>query len=313
MKITSIDIGTNTVLLLIADVDANGIIHPLEHEQRLPRLGKDVDQRKIISTSAFDRISWILNEYKNVAKQRRADKLVAAATSAVRDAANREEFLSYLYSTTGIQVDVLSGDEEALWTYKGVMSGFSGLTKPAVVLDIGGGSTEISFPNPRDHNGKTRLQRYSFQLGSVRLTERYFKHSPPLPAEIENTQVVMLEEFSQVRNPGFGDYHLIGVAGTATTLACIDQNLQEFDIQKVSGYRISRETVAQWMMKLSLMDSKSIQALSTTTEGRADILTAGVLILHEFMRHFGFHSIIMSERGLRYGLIIREWEKDNKA
>ena len=172
MRIASIDIGTNTVLLLIADVDQDGTIHFVHHEQRLPRLGRDVDRNQIISVSTFDRIEWILNEYRNLAQQFRAELIVTCGTSAVRDASNKHEFLTYMEKAAGLNVEILSGDEEARWTYRGAISGLRELIKPAVVVDIGGGSTEISFPKPGTHNGSTQFIRYSLQVGSVRLTER---------------------------------------------------------------------------------------------------------------------------------------------
>ncbi|MBI4548027.1 MAG: Ppx/GppA family phosphatase [Ignavibacteriae bacterium] len=324
MKIASIDIGTNTVLLLVADVDTNGVIYPLEQEQRLPRLGKDLDRNKIISTSAFDRISWILNEYKNIAKQHKANRIIAAATSAVRDATNKDEFLSYIKSVTGIDVEVLSGDDEALCTYKGVISEFPQLSKSAVVLDIGGGSTEISFPTKptpplllepvlsitkEEGRVEVSLHRFSLQIGSVRLTERFFKHNPPEPEEVEDAINLINAEFFQLKHSDFTDYCLIGVAGTATTLACLDQNLQDFDIEKVSGYEINQERVTQWSRRLCSMSVSEIRSLSDATQGRADILAMGVLTLEQFMKLFRFQSLTVSERGLRYGLIIREWER----
>jgi exopolyphosphatase/guanosine-5'-triphosphate,3'-diphosphate pyrophosphatase len=146
----------------------------------------------------------------------------------------------------------------------------------------------------------------------VRLTERYLKHSPPLPEELQSARTVIVEELSQVRNPGFISYKFIGVAGTATTLACLDQQLIEFEVAKVAGYQLHVDRVVLWLTKLLSLDSSSIRRLSNATEGRADILTAGVLILHECMKHFQFSSILVSERGLRYGLIQREWERIEK-
>ncbi len=312
MKIASIDIGTNTVLLLVADIDDNGSITVIEHQQRLPRLGKGVDSKNIIHISAFDRVAWIINEYKNLSAQLGAETILACATSAVRDASNKDEFISFIRSTTGIDVEVLSGDEEALLTYRGAISGLHTSERPIAVLDIGGGSTEITFPLPDAHNGHAQLQRYSFQLGSVRLTERFFKHQPPTSSELESTVQLILEELSQVRNPGFENYQLVAVAGTATTLACLDQQLPEFDVEKVSGYVIDRQRVEGWCIKLCQMTPPQIRSLSDTTQGREDILTAGVVILNEFMKLFRFQSVIVSERGLRYGMIIRDWERTTK-
>src|SRR5260221_4496878 len=112
MRIASIDIGTNTLLLLIADIDSSGEIKPVEELQRMPRLGKDVDSKNMIQVSAFDRVAWILNEFKNLSTQMGASRIVACATSAVRDAANRDDFVRHVKSTTGIDVEVISGSEE---------------------------------------------------------------------------------------------------------------------------------------------------------------------------------------------------------
>jgi exopolyphosphatase/guanosine-5'-triphosphate,3'-diphosphate pyrophosphatase len=309
MRIASIDIGTNTVLLLVAEVEAGGTIVPIANEQRLPRLGRDVDHRQRISIGAYDRIAWIVQEYTNLALQYRADRIVACATSAVRDASNREEFLAYIKSATGIDVEVLTGEEEAELSYRGTVNGFPHLTRTAVVLDIGGGSTEMSYPLPGSHNGNSRLVHYSMQIGAVRLTERYLKHSPPAPTEIDSAREFIIEELSPVRNPGFAQYQLVGVAGTVTTLACLDQHLTDFDVERVSGYRLGFERVAEWFGRLSSMASTEIRSLSRATEGREDILTAGVLILNVVMRNFGFQDVLVSERGLRHGLALREADR----
>lgn len=305
MRIAAIDIGTNTVLLLIADVDEHGTIHPLEHQQRLPRLGRDVDQNRTINIGAFDKITWILNEYKNLAQQFKADRIIACGTSAIRDAANREEFLRYILSLTGIEIEVLSGEDEALWTFRGAVSGFPNLRLSAVVIDVGGGSTEVSYlGGNQDH-----LTRKSVQIGSVRLTERYFKHNPPTKEETAAATEAIADALRLFDPQDLMGRVLIGVAGTVTTLAALDQGLKEFDIEKVSGYRLHRERVEFWLQRLLSMTTAEIRSLSNTTEGRADILPAGVLILAEFMRRFQFNEILVSERGLRYGLVLREWER----
>lgn len=309
VRIASIDIGTNTVLLLVADVNATGTIETVHHEQRLPRLGKDVDQQKRILIPAFDRVAWILNEYKNLALQLRSEKIIACATSAVRDAINGDEFIAYLKQTTGIDVEIISGDEEAALTYKGATGGSKNLVRQPTVIDVGGGSTELTYAKQGTRNGNRELHRYSLNIGSVRLTERYFKHDPPTPEEVASARQFVLEELSQVVNPGFSQFQLVGVAGTATTLACLDQQLIEFEVDRVSGYRIEIDRVAGWCKRLASMRRNEIRALSNVTEGRADILAAGVLILFECMKLFGFDSLLVSEKGLRYGIVLREWER----
>lgn len=310
MRLASIDIGTNTVLLLIADIDERGVIRPIHHEQRFPRLGQDVDKNRLIRTSDFDRIGWVLNEYKNLAIQLRSERITACATSAVRDAANRKEFISFLRSTTGINVDILDGEEEARCSYRGALSGIDPPPARPVVLDIGGGSTELSYmpEGTSAHPGST-LKHLSFQLGSVRLTERCFNHNPPTNEEIDAARTLIRKEWESLSGPEGRNHTLVGVAGTVTTLACLDQGLLDFDVNRISGYRLCREHVEGWFGKLSRLATPEIETLSNSTAGRADILTAGALILVEFMCRFRFGEIIVSERGLRYGLVIREWEK----
>ncbi len=325
LRIASIDIGTNTVLLLVADVAKDGTLRVVEHQQRVPRLGRDVDERRVIHASAFDRIAWILNEYKNLARQMGTDRLVAGATAAVRDAVNRDEFISYLKQTTDIDVEIISGEDEASLTYYGAVSGLPAPTPPAAVIDIGGGSTEVSFPKPTDASPgnispaerskpavASALERRSFPFGCVRVTERFFKHSPPEPEELRRAAGAVTSEFSQLRGVNPSAFTLIGVAGTATTLACIDQGLPDFEVEKVSGYMLDRKRVEDWFTKLGGMTTAEIRSLSNATEGRADILTAGALILSQFMNQLRIEKVTVSERGLRYGLILREWETSNR-
>jgi len=308
MRIAGIDIGTNTVLLLVADIDEGGTIHPVHHEQRFPRLGRHVDRKKLISAAAFDRVGWVLNEYKDLSIQLRADRITACATSAVRDAANGKEFLSFIGSTTGIEVEILGGDEEARWSYRGALSGIGPVSGPAAVIDIGGGSTEVSYPG-RTASAGNSLEHLSFQLGALRVTERCFNHNPPAGEEIDRARRLVQTMWDPVEGLDGGNHTLVGVAGTVTTLACLDQGLADFEVSRVSGYKLSREHVGNWFRRLAHLQTAEIETLSNATAGRADILTAGTLILMEFMDRFQFKEIIVSERGLRYGLVIREWEK----
>jgi len=315
MRIASIDIGTNTILLLIADIDRQGKIHPVHHEQRYPRLGKDVDERKKIPRSAFDRAVEALEEFNAIALHYHTERIIACATSAARDAVNKDDLLRHLRSTTGLTVEVLSGREEALWSYRGVMTGLETSTIPPVVVDIGGGSTEIIYQDSEsslsksDTDTESSLVRFSLQLGSVRLTERFFMHDPPEEQELQAAAGFIDRELGRLPPFDFSRRILIGVAGTATTLACLDQGLMEFDIGKVSGYSLSRTRIADWFKQLSARTIHEISSLSRTTEGREDILTAGILILNEFMGRFGCETLIVSERGLRYGLVLREWQR----
>lgn len=304
MRISAIDIGTNTVLLLVADVDKSGTITPLLYEQRIPRLGKDVDARKVIGRAAFERVAGVLREYKRLSQKAQAEHLVAVGTSAVRDAANRDEFLAYIKQQTGIDVEVVSGKEEAELAYLGALSGVQTTNKHFAVIDIGGGSTEVTAGTRENI-----LANVSLDIGSVRLTERFLRHDPPTPQEFQDANDFIVQALHSLPEFDFPKALVIGVAGTATTLAVLDQGLKEFNRAKIANYRLTKPAVTNLLNKLKRMKTEEILAISAVTHGRADILTAGSLILHTFMEQSGIEAIVVSERGVRYGLVLRQWRK----
>lgn len=301
MTIATIDIGTNTVLLLVAQADGAGTITPLVYEQRVPRLGKGVDAARNLQPDAMNRVMEVLREYTSIMARHSPDKTVVAATSAVRDAHNRAELINLVKREAGLDIEVLSGKEEALWTYRGAISGVPDLER-ATVLDIGGGSTEITVGD------RTRISHtISLDIGSVRLTERFFKHDPPTHPELEAAITSVEDELARPRGFDFRGTRLIGVAGTATALAMLAQDLREFSIHAIINYRLTYDHINTLFRTLRSMRSSDILALSTVMEGRSDIIIAGSLILREVMAHYKFSEMIVSERGVRYGLAIREW------
>lgn len=313
MKIAAIDLGTNACLLLIAEIDQDGIIEVLHQEQRLPRLGKSVDRLRHIPSSSFPPIASILREYAQIASEFNVTHIAACATSAVRDAANSGDFIQAMERASGIRLEVISGEDEALLTFKGARSGLAPDILNPLVIDIGGGSTELSYPVPGTHNGNTKLIHASLEIGAVRLTERFFKHSPPAPTEVASARNLIVEELSGVRNPGFERFTAVGVAGTLTTLAALDQGLSSPDAEKIRGYVLPLARVGGWLQRLVELSGAEIRRLSESTAGREDILAAGVLILHEILTHFRIPEVLVSERGLRFGVVLREWERLRKT
>jgi exopolyphosphatase/guanosine-5'-triphosphate,3'-diphosphate pyrophosphatase len=303
MRIATIDIGTNTVLLLVADVTREGTITPVVYEQRIPRLGKGVDAAKNLQPDAMQRVIDVLKEYRAIIAQHDVSTTVVAGTSAVRDAANREEFVRRVQTEVGFSLEVLSGEEEAYWTYRGAISGIPGIRK-ATVVDIGGGSTEITVGDDRKI-----LHSVSLDVGSVRLTERFFQHNPPTHPELEAAITLVEEELAKAGAFDFTNSVLVGVAGTATTLAVLAQGLKAFSIEAVTNYKLDIDTVYLLFRALRAMRTQEIRSLSSMMEGRSDVIVAGTLIVREIMAHFKFKEMIVSERGVRYGLLLREWEK----
>jgi len=303
MTVAVIDIGTNTVLLLIARFDQSSQIETIVYEQRVPRLGKGVDAERNLKPDSIQRVIDVLKEYKSIMAQRHLDRIVVAGTSAVRDGRNNAELADRIKRELGFYLEVLSGEEEALWTYRGAISGMPDVQK-ATVVDIGGGSTEIIVGDGSSINSKISLN-----VGSVRLTERFFKHDPPTHPELEAAIIFVEDALAAPKDFDFAGTTLVGTAGTATSLAILDQGLREFSIHAIMNYRLKLENVHVLFRKLRSTASADILNLSAVMEGRSDVITAGVLILREIMAHYKFTELIVSERGVRYGLAIREWEK----
>ena len=300
MTVAVIDIGTNTVLLLVARITGEGDIQPLVYEQRVPRLGRGVDSSGMLDRGAMERVIAVLNEYRTLLAPHAPEATAVCGTSAVRDAANRDEFARRVREETGFELEILSGEDEALWTYRGGVSGVPG-TRRYTVVDIGGGSTEIIAGDPV-HIG----ERISLNIGSVRLTERCLRHDPPTPAELEAAIELTEDEIARASRFPFAGSTLVGVAGTATSLAVLAQGLKSFTVASVTGYRLTRDAVESLFRSLREMSSAEIRSLSAVMEGRSDVIVAGTLIAREIMAHFKFDSMIVSERGVRYGIALRE-------
>ena len=297
-----IDIGTNTVLLLVAEIGDAGGIHPLAYEQRIPRLGQGVDSRKRLSAGAMQRVVTVLNEYRSIITRHSLSTAVVIGTSAVRDAGNRDEFVSLVHAQTGFTVEVLSGVDEALWTYRGAISGIRGIER-ATVVDIGGGSTEISTGSASSVDTSI-----SIDIGSVRLTERFIKHDPPQPEELHAVEKEIESALTATVQAPDPPGTVVAVAGTATTLALLARGAREFSLEAVSGGTLSLAEIESLASTLSQKSVAQILTGGSYLVGRADVITAGAMILEAVMKKLGARSVIVSERGVRYGIALREWE-----
>jgi exopolyphosphatase/guanosine-5'-triphosphate,3'-diphosphate pyrophosphatase len=303
VRIAGIDLGTNTALLLVADVSPGGLITKIWEEQAIPRIGKEVDKSGSLNEAAFTVVASIFRAYKERAEELRAGSIVACGTSALRDASNSKSLIDFVDAETGIRIGIISGDEEAELTFRGAASGLAKDGPSPLVLDIGGGSTEISW------QGELSLSRFSLEIGSVRITERLFLHTPPLEEEVARARDIIASELSRLAGESLPPRRLVGVAGTATTLACFDMELREYDSTRVAGYTMDASRISAWADRLCRMTPENILLLSNAARGRADILPAGALILNGFMTMFRYDAMTVSDRGLRYGIVLREWER----
>lgn len=304
MNIASIDIGTNTILLLIAEVDSSGINNILEDQQVIARLGKGVDAERNILPETFHRVKDFLIEYKSLCLRYNVEKILAVGTSALRDARNAKEFCSYIKKETDLNIEILSGDDEALWTFRGSIPKTTNSSELFSVVDIGGGSTEITIGTSQSISSAV-----SIDIGSVRLTERFFFESPPGEEAIMQSWQFILEQLHQKDLSILKQTTILGVAGTITTLAAVDLDIPEFDREKIEGYTLSAEAVRRIFSELKNKSHEQILHYPQILPGRADVILAGIMIIMGIMEIAAIPSITVSVKGLRYGIMLRELEQ----
>lgn len=301
MRISSIDIGTNTILLLIVEAKGGKIAKVLHDEQVIARLGKGVDEHRFINSETANRVAEFLCSYRGTSHKYRSEKIFAVGTSALRDASNRREFCDEMLQRTGIEIEILSGDDEAEWTYRGALGDAGSGAQTFTVLDIGGGSTEII-----SGTSKTLSRKIILDVGCVRLTERFLRTSPPTSQEISECGSFIRSNLSIVDLTQSKNSHVIGVAGTLTTLAAIHLRLTHYDPSRVEGCVLERGAVGRIFDQLRTKTREEMMRVPQISPGRADILVAGIVILLELMEAARLSEITVSDRGLRYGIIFRE-------
>lgn len=308
-RFASLDLGTNTFLLLIADVGVDHI-EPILDKETIVGLGRGVDASGNLSAGALQRGIDCLQEYVMLARQDGAEKIFAVGTSALRDAANRNEFLQAALAQAGVRIEIISGEKEARLAFTGTLSNKTNLPGPIAVLDIGGGSTEVVVgePNPLLSILETSLQARSADIGSVRLTERCVQNDPAQPEEVmcirRQTEAVMRAtwppgDLANVKT-------LIGTAGTITTLAAMAQMLQTYDPARIDGFILTRQKLGELIVTLRQRTLAERRQLPGLTPARADVILAGAIILETFLDLFTFPELLVSDRGLRYGVLAEQ-------
>lgn len=284
-RVAVIDLGTNSTRLLVGEVDKNGQVKALEKKQAITRLGEGMAGR-YLRPKSIERTINVAKGYLNISRFWQAEKIILVATSAVRDAVNQADFLAIMREETGLQVRVLSGREEARYSYSGVLAGLSLPDTTPVVVDIGGGSTEFSW------KVKEELSSVSVQAGAVRMTENPFSDE-----EIKHLFTPALKEVRKA-SPQI----LVGVGGTVTALAAMAQKLKEYDSNKVHGYTLFLKQVEQILFTIKNLSLEECRALPGIQPGRADIIEAGGRIVRIIMKDMGLGTLKVSETDLLYGL-----------
>jgi exopolyphosphatase/guanosine-5'-triphosphate,3'-diphosphate pyrophosphatase len=297
MRVAVIDIGTNSTRLLVAEVE-DGRVTELERRTTVTRLGEGLEATGRLSKTAVARVSDALADYSEAIDRLGADRVVAVATSAMRDAENGPEFRDEILRRFGIEARTISGDEEARLTFLGATAGRDPAAE-TLVIDIGGGSTEYVTGHP----GADPDFHVSTRMGSVRHTERHLHSDPPTESELaaladDARSIVESDVPADIRERVDAG---IAVAGTATSLAAIDQQLDPYDPDKVHGYRLPRGSCERLVAQLAALTVEERRQVTGLHPDRAPTIVAGAVILLESIRAFGLDEIEVSENDILQG------------
>jgi exopolyphosphatase / guanosine-5'-triphosphate,3'-diphosphate pyrophosphatase len=308
MRVAAIDLGTNSTRLLVAEVEDGRIGQELHRETRITRLGEGVDERKRLLPVPIARARNVLTDFRRTAEKLHAERTLLIATSAVRDAENGEAFLGEVEWSYGFATRLLSGDDEALLTLRGVTSDHP-LGEPAVIVDVGGGSTEVTSADPsgpRWHD--------SLDVGAVRVTERFLHSDPPTDEELDACAKAVRALFGeripkQLREEARA---VIGVAGTITSLAALDLRLDEYDRDRVHGHVLTREALREQLDRLARMTIAERRKLPAFDPDRAPVIVGGAVIVRELVDFLGVDGVEVSERDILDGAALAATELEEQ-
>jgi exopolyphosphatase / guanosine-5'-triphosphate,3'-diphosphate pyrophosphatase len=286
-RVAAIDLGSNSTRLLVADVE-NGDIREVDRRLEITRLGEGVDTRRQLLPQAMVRVRNVLGDFRRVIEEDRAERTLAFATSAVRDAENGEAFLGEIEWSYGFETHLLTGDEEAMLAFRGVSAGRD-LRDETLIIDVGGGSTELIV------GGAEGVSFHeSYDIGSGRLTER-FPEDPSAAAKF--VRETLEERVPEEIRPQAA----IGVAGTITQLATVDLGLDKEEPGLVQGHRLSAEAIERLLDRLAAMSVEEIRGVRGMHPDRAPVIVAGTVVVLETLRHFGLEELEVSERDNLHG------------
>ncbi len=301
-RVAAIDCGTNSIRLLIADPSAAGTLVDVVREMRIVRLGQGVDRTGRLAADAIERTRLALVDYAELVDRHNASAVRMVATSATRDAANRDDFTSMVAAVLGVEPEVVTGADEAGLSFVGAMAGLPDVRAPLLVADIGGGSTELVLGAP----GDATLRAHSMDVGCVRMTERHLHDDPPTHAQVAamvaDIRAAIAEASSDV--PIRQAATFVGVAGTVTTLAAIVHGLSVYDAGVIHGLAMSAEEVHDVAGELLSMTHAQRAALPVMHPGRVDVIGGGAAILRELVDAVGVTEVIASEHDILDGIAL---------
>jgi exopolyphosphatase / guanosine-5'-triphosphate,3'-diphosphate pyrophosphatase len=307
-----IDIGTNSVKLLVAEVLGRDV-KPVLEQSRQTRLGESFYETHLLQPEAVQQSALAVAAFALKARECKAEPIRVIATSAARDARNPELLISAVRAASGLEIEIISGQQEAQWAFQGVTTDSELAALPLMLLEIGGGSTQFILGR-----GVEMHFTGSFPLGTLRLMQRVPHSNPPRPAELAacydhvqrllqaevrpNLSAAVAEE--RRRAEGSGAIQLVGSGGTMSILARIELNLADYDRARMEGLRLSADRVGHHLRELWGMPLAMRKTVVGLPPNRADVILPGLVICHAFMREFGFEELRISTRGLRFAAVL---------
>jgi len=298
--VAAIDCGTNSTRLLVADADG----HELVRLMRITRLGQGVDQENRLAPEAITRTVGVLTEFRAAMDRHGVDRVRMVATSAVRDATNGAAFTDAARAAVGVVPEVLSGNEEGRLAFRGASADLSPFEGDTVVVDIGGGSTEITLGRAGT------VSSVSLQLGCVRLTERFLHSDPPTPAEEAATQSAIADalESGEGQMPDLLGLQparrMVGLAGTVSTLASLTLGLAEYDVDKLHHATITLDEIRGWCNRLAALSAQERRDLVGMVPGRHDVILGGALVLAAVAARYHCPEVLVSEKDILDGIVL---------
>jgi len=293
--VAAIDCGTNSTRLLIGDG-----INTTERRMTITRLGQGVDSSGVLNKEAIGRVAKVLEEYREILDTYQVERIRMTATSAARDASNSKDFFDLAERIIGVRPELLSGIEEGRLSFAGATRGLDPKDGPFLVVDIGGGSTEFVL-------GEQEVQGViSCDIGCVRLTEQWIEHDPPLPEELTSCLSIVESHLDDVKHEipeSRNAATFIGLAGTVSCTAAVEQGLQEYDREKIHHFRLTKEAVEDVFRTLATETKTQRLENPGMEEERSDVIVGGLCVLVKVMRSFGFQECLVSETDILDGLI----------
>lgn len=314
--VASLDLGTNTFRLLIAEFSEKDGLKPIVIKRAITRLGEGLYQNEFLNPSAIKKSLDVIKGFSSLINHHQVEKVFAVSTSVLRVAKNSKEFTTQVFEQTGIPVRILTGVEEAQLTLKGVLSVMDFITFKSMIFDIGGGSTEFILTED-----SIPINTSSVSLGVVHLAEKFLISDPISSQEVIslNNYIKDIIELTDIKydlstilsSPASpAQSSLIGTAGTVTTIAAIAQQMEQYDPEKINNYILSRETIENIYHRLTLSSLEERKEITGLEEGREAVIVPGVAIALEIMNHFGFNQITVSDAGLLEGILLDSYSTD---